>query len=164
MESQTFEEAYRAYGDKILTMLYVKLGSHEDAEDLSQNVWLSVWRNLEQFNGNSTLYTWIYQIAINEFRSHIKRAWVNQQRSEYPAEDEVIEAWTDDIDLEQEFEAIELKDQIDQRIASLAYVFKEALVLRDMVGLTYEQISEITDTPINTVRSRIHRAREQVLA
>lgn len=160
----TFEEAYERYKDKIQTMLFFGCGSSEDAEDLAQTVWLKVYKGLDSFNGESALYTWIYSIARNELYTHTgihKKAYRKQQLVEDSVDD--LEPLLESASVEAEFEAIELKDEIERRINELPPEFKDCLILREFAGYSYDEIAEITETPVNTVRSRLHRARERVL-
>ncbi|MEP7354441.1 MAG: sigma-70 family RNA polymerase sigma factor [Acidobacteriota bacterium] len=142
-----------------------------DAADVVQEVFLKVFRKIGGFRGESSLKTWIFRIAINEARNH--RRWFGRHR----AQDVGLEAepgLTDDSAVRSDwledrgqspFEITldhEMHQMLEQALARLSSIHRAALVLRDIEGLSYEEIGEVLDVPPGTVRSRMVRARESL--
>jgi len=150
-------QAFNDYSDKIRTMLFFKIGNHEDAEDISQRTWEKVCKNIDSFNGDSALYTWIYQIAVHELYNHIKSAKTKQANNELHIEVDIADECGS---LEDNFGAIELREEIENKIKNMPDDFKQPLCLREFGCYSYEQIAQILCIPIGTVRSRIKRGRD----
>ena len=137
-----------------------------DAADVVQEVFLKVFRNVASFRGDSSLKTWIYRIAVNEARNH--RRWFSRHRGHEIG----LEAETDGTPGCREwlpdpgpspFEAAvdrETKALVEEALAVLNPKFRAVLVLREIEGLSYEEIAEILDVSLGTVKSRILRGRD----
>lgn len=137
-----------------------------DAPDVVQEVFLKVFRNVHTFRGQSSLKTWIYRIAVNESRNH--RRWFGRHRSqEITLEPPLGEThsyldWLPDparspMELAMDHERETL---IEAALAEINPHYRAALVLRELEGLSYDEIAEILDTSLGTVKSRILRGRE----
>ncbi|MFO1428300.1 MAG: RNA polymerase sigma factor RpoE [Steroidobacteraceae bacterium] len=148
-----------------LVMRYVR--SPAEAEDIAQEAFIKAYRALPQFRGDSAFYTWLYRIAINT----AKNAVASRERSpiEYDLDsDDPGEAW----DLQGRMkdtatpEALAMTEEIRQTvnaaIEALPEDLRTAIVLRELEGLSYEEIAAAMDCPVGTVRSRIFRAREAI--
>lgn len=155
-----FEAVYRHYAGMVYRVSLRMTGRVEDAEEVTQQVFLAVHRSLKTFAGQSTLKTWIYRITVNCSLNEIKR------RISRP---EV--GWDEGFDPEdarhEAVEAVE-KEAQQQKIGELLEYLnpdqKACLVLRAQEGLSYEDIARTLCININTVRTRIKRARETLLA
>lgn len=157
---KAFEEVYRRYATMVYNLSYRMSGKFEEAEDLTQEIFLRVHRHLGRFDGRSTLKTWIYRITLNYCRSRLgRRRWLTQPLAEEGAENGVclIEARRGP---EEHVLARDAARQIATALRQLKPVFREAVVLRDLEGLSYEEIAQILKIRIGTVRSRIARGRE----
>jgi RNA polymerase sigma-70 factor, ECF subfamily len=137
-----------------------------DAPDVVQEVFLKVFRNVHSFRGQSSLKTWIYRIAVNESRNH--RRWFGRHRSQEialeptPGETHSYLDWLPDparspMELAMEHERETL---IEAALAEINPHYRAALVLRELEGLSYDEIAEILETSLGTVKSRILRGRE----
>ncbi len=137
-----------------------------DAADVVQEVFLKIFRNIGSFRQDSSLKTWIYRIALNEARNH--RRWFTRHRrmevglDAEPGESKGYQDWLPDprrspfeTALDHETHAL-----IEAALANLNPRFREALVLREIEDLSYEEISEILDISLGTVKSRILRGRD----
>ena len=137
-----------------------------DAADVVQEVFLKVFRNVSSFRGDSSLKTWIYRIAVNEARNH--RRWFSRhRRQEVGLEGEPGEkrGYQDSLPDpgRSPFDAVvdrETEALIEQALNMLNPKFRAALVLREIEGLSYEEIAEILDVSLGTVKSRILRGRD----
>ncbi len=137
-----------------------------DAPDVVQEVFLKVFRNVHTFRGQSSLKTWIYRIAVNESRNH--RRWFGRHRSQEialeptPGETHSYLDWLPDparspMELAMDHERETL---IEAALAEINPHYRAALVLRELEGLSYDEIAEILETSLGTVKSRILRGRE----
>ena len=150
------------YYSRVYASLLSFTKSHEDSQDLTQQTFLKVWQQLKTFRGDSAFFTWVYRIAINLAKNHVSSAGFKKQKINTSIEDAEIEIKSfDDAELslihEQSLKEIRIF------INNLPESLRTAFTLREQDGLSYEEISKITDTPIGTVRSRIFRARESIL-
>jgi len=137
-----------------------------DAADVVQEVFLKVFKNVGSFRGESSLKTWIYRIAVNEARNH--RRWFSRhRRQEVGLENESDEnrGYQDSLPDpgRSPFDAVvdhEMQALLEKALSMLNPKFRAALVLREIEGLSYEEISEILDVSLGTVKSRILRGRD----
>ncbi len=145
------------------------LGDSEEARDLSQEVFLRVFRTIGRFRGHSALRTWIYRIVINQARNR-QRWWKRRHRSEQISLDEHIEqfgdAWAppEKTTPERVFGQHELASQIWNALESLPFEQRTAIILREIDGLSYEEIAFSLGVAVGTVKSRLTRAREALRA
>ena len=140
--------------DLVYRTVYRMVGRN-DVDDVTQQVYLQVFRHIDQFRGLSTVSTWLCRIAINESLQHIRQRKV---RKTGPIATDLQDFHSPTANNAEERELLE---------SALAYVepeLKVIFVLREEEGLTYEQISELLDLPTGTVASRIARARQQLRA
>jgi len=157
-----FDILYSKYNNKLYASLLAFTKSQELAEDLTQKTFIRVWKKIETFRGDSSLFTWIYRIAINLAKNEFSSKQAKNQG--------ITDNIDDTYDLESsvsspESHAIEAESMqaVMDFIASLPTDLREAISLREFDGKSYEEIAQITGSPIGTVRSRIFRAREEIL-
>jgi len=145
-------------------LAFTLLGNHDDALDLSQEVFLRVFRTLGRFRGQSALRTWIYRIVVNQARNR-QRWWRRRRRAEQISLDEYVEKFGD---LESRHEVLpdrllaskETAAKIWQALDRLPFDQRTALILREVEGLRYEEIAYSLDVALGTVKSRLTRARQ----
>jgi RNA polymerase sigma-70 factor (ECF subfamily) len=164
------EEAYETlvsrFQEPVYNLVYRLLGNSPDACDVVQEVFLKVFRNIKHFRGGSTLKTWIYRIAVNEAHNH-RRWFFRHRRQEVGLEDERegcnrisdTLAARDVSPFDYVFDR-EKHVMIERALAHLNPTFREAVVLRDISDLSYEEIAEVLQVSLGTVKSRILRGRE----
>jgi RNA polymerase sigma-70 factor (ECF subfamily) len=157
-----FNILFSKYNNKLYASLLAFTKSQELAEDLTQKTFIRVWKKIETFRGDSSLFTWIYRIAINLAKNEFSSKQAKNQG--------ITDNIDDTYDLESsvsspESHAIEAESMqaVMDFIASLPTDLREAISLREFDGKSYEEIAQITGSPIGTVRSRIFRAREEIL-
>ncbi len=142
------------------------LKNQSDVPDVVQEAFIKAYRALPNFRGESAFYTWLYRIAINTAKNHL----VAQSRKSpansidvQDAEDYGASEWLKEFaSPEREALASELEATIHQAMGDLPSDLREAITLREIEGLSYEDIAAVMDCPIGTVRSRIFRAREAI--
>lgn len=145
------------------------LGDHNEALDLSQEVFLRVFRTIHQFRGQSALRTWIYRIVVNQARNR-QRWWRRRHRSQQISLEEHIRDHGDPPELsngaapDRMFGQKQLAERIRVALDQLPFDQKTALVLREIDGLSYEEIGFSLGIAVGTVKSRLARAREALRA
>lgn len=169
------EEAYawliEHYHRQIYSLVYHMVADPADAADTTQEVFIKVFRGMQRFNGASSLKTWMYRIAVHE-ASNRRRWWFRHKAREIslePAEVETGEsggAGLRDLLVNEQaspFDNLrrqELRARVEEELRSLPEPYRSAVILRDLEELSYEEIAEVTETPLGTVKSRLRRGRE----
>lgn len=167
-DERAFNELVELYGDRVYRLMFRMLARKNEAEDMAQEVFVQVFKAIDQFRGDAKLGTWIYRVAVNLCKNRGK--YLARRHSHAEDELEPIAerlalgqakgvtsselAGPDQIVLGYQVEAI-----VKRCIAALDPEFREVVVLRDIEDLTYEEIGEITGLAEGTVKSRLHRAR-----
>ena len=150
------------YHPRVYASLFSFTKSKEDSEDLSQQTFIKVWQQLNSFRGESAFFTWVYRIAINLAKNYVSSAGYKKQKISSS-----IEHFEIDVSSFDDLESIVLHEQsikeINDFIITMPESLKTAFTMREVEGKSYEEISNITNTPIGTVRSRIFRARESII-
>jgi len=165
-DRHAFDLLFSRYQHKILNLVSRYLRDREDVEDVAQEAFIKAFRALPRFRGESAFYTWLYRIAINTAKNHIVARSRRPPGVDVDVEDAEFMEGTDALRESESPEAAlardELSAEIDLAISQLPDDLRSAVTLREFDGLTYEQIAEIMDCPVGTVRSRIFRAREAI--
>ena len=150
-----WEEVARTYGRFLYTVAYRLSGNHDDAQDLAQDVLLRVRRGLETYKPGS-MEGWLSRITTNVFLDEVRRRRRRPQAALPPDPDRVVPpAPAADVALAEQA----LPDDVQDALAALPEEFRVAVVLCDVAGRSYQEISEALGVPLGTVRSRIHRGR-----
>lgn len=165
-DEKAFREIVETYGDRVYNVTYRMLGNREEAEDVSQEVFITIFKSIDSFRGDSKFSTWLYRIAVNHCKNRIKYLSRRHDRdqSEYDEEvmgDEAAGAATPNPAPrpDKQLEGVELEQIMQRCIAQLEEEHRVVIVLRDVEDLSYEEICAITNLPTGTVKSRLHRAR-----
>ena len=163
-----FARLLAAHQDKLYRVAYRMAGHHEDAQDLLQDALLEAYRSFKKFQRGSYFDKWLYRIMTNTFidrQRHKKRVGVVESL-DAPLPGEGEGAGRDIPDWADEPSRRILQDKFDEPVQkaldSLPPEFRMVLILSDVEEFSYEEISEMMDTPIGTVRSRLHRARSMM--
>jgi RNA polymerase sigma-70 factor (ECF subfamily) len=153
----TWEEVARVYGRKIYNFAYRLTGNRDDASDLVQEVLLRVRKGLASYQPGS-FEGWLWRITRNAFLDDVRR---RNRRPTAPLPDEV-DRWelASSPSADAEYETISIGDDVQKALLELPVEFREAVVLCDIAGLSYEEIAMAVAVPVGTVRSRIHRGRK----
>jgi RNA polymerase sigma-70 factor (ECF subfamily) len=158
-DATAFEEVYRRFSEMVFALALRMSGDREVAADLTQETFLRVYRHLGRFRGRSSLKTWIYRVTVNCCHSRLRRR--SRRKVETPLE--YLEEVADERSGPEE---LALGHDLGRRLATavgeLPVIFREAVLLRDAQGLSYEEISQVLGVRIGTVRSRIARGRERL--
>jgi RNA polymerase sigma-70 factor (ECF subfamily) len=169
------EDAYSwliaQYHQPIYSLVYRILDDPSDAADTTQEVFIKIYRGIRRFNAESSLKTWIYRIALHE-ASNRRRWWFRHKSREASieagpeTEEHIHPLGLKDVlvdDAESPFETVfhsEVSARVDHELKNLQEPYRTTVILRDIEELSYEQIAEITETSLGTVKSRLVRGRE----
>ncbi|MDM7994611.1 MAG: sigma-70 family RNA polymerase sigma factor [Acidobacteriota bacterium] len=167
----TFDELFERFSSMVFGLVYQILGDREEAMDVSQEVFLTVYRKLDTFRGESSLKTWIYCIAVHKAANRFR--WWNRlrRRGTVSLEEHLAKSpnqelsWNlrsrdhspEDILLLQEE-----RSEIERRLLEIPLQQRIAVIMRDIEGLSYEEIAESLKVSLGTVKSRIARGREEL--
>ena len=161
-------ELVAAHQRMVYGLAFNLLGNRDDALDLSQDVFLRVFRTLSSFRGHSALRTWIYRIVINQARNR-QRWWRRRHREEQVSLDDYLRNFGDlearqDILPDRLLASKETAAKIWQAMDRLPFEQRTALILREVDGLRYDEIAYSLDIAVGTVKSRLTRARQALRA
>ena len=170
-DERAFNELVTAYGRRVSALVLRMLGNRAEAEDLTQEVFVQVFKAIGSFRGDSKLSTWIYRIAVNLCKNRSKYL-----RVRHANEQDELEAVAERVNLgegqksntahiERPDEAMagrQVEKIVQDAILKIEPAFRECLILRDVEELSYEEIEQITGLAAGTVKSRIFRARAQL--
>ncbi len=156
-----FEMIYKATSSFVYNVALRIIANREDAEEVTQEVFLIMHQKLKEFRFESSLKTWAYRITVN-CALNFSRKTKSQENSSVEYEDHL--APRVDADVHKEIEKEHCDTAVDKILGSLNEEQRACVVLRNIEGLSYEQIAETLEVNINTVRSRLKRAREKILA
>ncbi len=169
-----FREVVKLHQEQVYNLVYRYLGNHEEAEDLSQDVFVTVFKSIDKFRGDSKLSTWIYRIAANQCKNRYKYLARRQFHAAKPLDElserdaagrdggPVMSLQAQISEPDKMMEGKRLEQAIQREIAALEDEQKLLVILRDIQGLSYQEMATITELPEGTVKSRLHRARRNL--
>jgi RNA polymerase sigma-70 factor, ECF subfamily len=166
-DEKAFREIVETYGDRVHNLIYRMLGNREEAEDVSQEVFITVFKSIDSFRGDSKFSTWLYRVAVNHCKNRIKYLARRHDRDQSEYDEEALRdqaagtttAPNPSPRPDKQLEGVELEQIMQRCIAQLEEEHRLVIVLRDVEDLSYEEICAITNLPTGTVKSRLHRAR-----
>ncbi|MBB6447881.1 RNA polymerase sigma factor SigW [Bacillus benzoevorans] len=163
-DRNAFGEVVELYKDKVFQLSFRMLGNRHEAEDIAQEAFIRAYVNIQSYNLNLKFSTWLYRIATNLCIDRIRK-----KKPDYYLDAEV--AGTEGLTMyshiasntplpEDDVESLELKESIQKEISKLPEKYRSVIVLKYIEELSLNEISEILDLPLGTVKTRIHRGRE----
>jgi RNA polymerase sigma-70 factor (ECF subfamily) len=165
-DSRAFDMLVLKYQHKIMGLISRYVHDSDEVQDVAQEAFIKAYRALPRFRGDSAFYTWLYRIAINTAKNHLVSRSRRPPGSDVEIEDaEYFEAGDALRTIETPESALfgaELKAVVEGAIGELPDDLRTAVTLREFDGLSYEDIADVMDCPVGTVRSRIFRAREAI--
>ena len=170
-DKEAFNLLVLKYQRKVGRLVRRLVSNSDEADDVVQDAFIKAYRALPQFRGDSAFYTWLYRIAVNTAKNHLvsrgKRPISLSELTSNEGDDESFEVPVVTIDNntpEAELMSRQIAEAVNRAVSALPEELQTALSLREIDGLSYEEIAEAMNCPIGTVRSRIFRAREAVAA
>lgn len=165
-DKRAFDLLVLKYQHKIFAIISRFIRDHAEVQDVAQDAFIKAYRALPNFRGESAFYTWMYRIAINTAKNYLVARNRRPPASDLEVEDAEFYAGNDAMHEMNTPERNLLRDElqavIDQAFKDLPDDLRIAVTLREIDGLSYEEIAEAMNCPIGTVRSRIFRAREAI--
>ncbi len=161
-DASAFEQIVALYEKRVYNLAYRLTGNHDDAQDMAQEAFVKVWASLKEFRGDSSFSTWLYRIVSNACLDELRRRSRRRTVSlDAPVGDEgpARQVPSDEPELGYGMERDEVRRAVQQGIRGLSDHHKMIIVLRDIQGMSYEQIAEALDISLGTVKSRLNRAR-----
>lgn len=157
-QTDAFETLVRRHEKTIFNLVYRMLGDYDEAAETSQEVFLSAYRAIGQFRGESNFSTWLYRIALNHATTRRKSLNTRQQRN---VSLEMTEPISDPQPGPAEtMEKKEIREHVQKALNNLAPDDATVIVLRDLQDVPYEEVAQLLEIPVGTVKSRLHRARQ----
>jgi RNA polymerase sigma-70 factor (ECF subfamily) len=158
-----FEALVERHRNRVYGLVVRMLNSEDEAADVLQDAFLSAYRNLKDFRGEAPFGSWVARIAANHALMRLRRRKVASEESldqpQFNERGSLVEPVSEFKDAEGEAMDAELRSAIEAATARLGDEYREVFVLKDLEGLSYEEIAEITGASVPAVKSRLHRAR-----
>lgn len=165
-DKKAFDLLVLKYQQRVINLISRYIHDHGEALDVSQEAFIKAYRAIGKFRGDSGFYTWLYRIAINTAKNFLVAQGRRPPSDDIDARD--AEQYDGDSTLKESDtpERLALRDEIEQTVSRVIEQLPEdlrtAIVLRELEGMSYEEIAQAMECPIGTVRSRIFRAREVI--
>jgi RNA polymerase sigma-70 factor (ECF subfamily) len=164
-----FDQLILKYRERVYAMIYNMTSNREDAADLTQDSFIKAFQSINRFQGQSSFFTWLYRIALNSALTHIRK---NKLRSffsfdkiqEDPSVSAVLNQLTDNKDVQRDVFVSELQEKLNEAMLKLSIPHRTVVTLFEIDGLSHEEIAEIMDCSVGTVRSRLHYAKQLLQA
>ena len=165
-DKRAFDLLVLKYQHKIVKLVMRYVRDPAEAQDVSQEAFLKAYRALPRFRGDSAFYTWLYRIAINTAKNYLvsmsRRPLDYDLDLQAPAQYAINARLRDDASPDRIIHRDELREAVEDVVAELPEELRTAISLREIDGLSYEEIAQAMDCPVGTVRSRIFRARDAI--
>lgn len=164
---ESFELLISSYDKRAYNIAYRVMGNEEDAKDMAQEALLRVFRSIKDFKGQSAFSTWLYRIVTNVCLDELRK----RKNDKYISMDSTIQTENGELHMElcsdketpeSAYERVEQRELIKSAINELSEDYKSVIVLRDIQGFSYDEISNMLDCSLGTVKSRINRARNML--
>lgn len=167
-DENAFKELTARYIKKIYNVAYRYLGNHQDAEDATQEVFINLFKNLDKYNPQYKFSTWLFKIAVNQSlyqyrtnknrnnkKADLKALFISDNKNDSKSENSIVNP-----------EKIILRKEISQKIINallqIDEKYRKILIYRHYMDFSYEEIQQITNTPLGTVKTKLHRARKKL--
>jgi len=161
-----FDQLVLKYRGRVYSVVYNLTSNREDAADLTQDAFIKSFQSINRFQGQSSFFTWLYRIAVNSTLTHLRK---NRLRTFFSFEKineddkvsaEVIAALTDTTGADHETFARELQEKLNEAMQKLSIRHRTVITLFEIDGLGHQEIAEIMNCSVGTVRSRLHYAKQ----
>jgi RNA polymerase sigma-70 factor (ECF subfamily) len=171
-DADAFEVLVRRHEKRMFNIAYRVIGNYDEAGEVVQDAFIAAYKNIKGFKGEARFTTWLYAICINLSRNRLKRLKTRHYREGRSLDDPIMtpdgELLADPPSSEpsalDKLEARDVQQKVQLCINALDAEFREVIVLRDIQGFSYEEISAMLKKPVGTVKSRLFRAREAMRA
>lgn len=165
-----FDTLIRKYRERVFGVVYNLTSNREDAADLTQDAFIKAFQSIQRFSGQSSFFTWLYRIAVNSTISHLRknrlRAFFSLETvdTDAPVARDIIDALTDKTGGERDTYVRELQEKLNDAMQKLSIKHRTVVTLFEIDGLSHQEIAEVMDCSVGTVRSRLHYAKQLLQA
>ncbi len=165
-----FDRLILKYRERVFGIIYNMTSNREDTADLTQDAFIKAFQSINRFGGQSSFFTWLYRIAVNSTLSHLRkgrlRSFFSLERvdSEEPVSREIIAALTDKSGAERDTFVRELQEKLNDAMQKLSTKHRTVITLFEIDGLSHQEIAEVMNCSVGTVRSRLHYAKQLLQA
>jgi RNA polymerase sigma-70 factor (ECF subfamily) len=165
-----FDRLTVKYRNRIYGVVYNLTSNREDAADLTQDAFIKAFQSIQRFQGQSSFFTWLYRIAINSTLSHLRKNRVRsffsleKVNADEPVSRELIAALTDKTGADRETYVRELQEKLNEAMQKLSINHRTVVTLFEIDGLSHQEIAEVMNCSVGTVRSRLHYAKQLLQA
>jgi len=168
-EAAAFDHLVHKYRERILGVIYNMTSNREDAADLAQDAFIKAFQSINRFQGQSSFFTWLYRIAVNATLSHLRKNRLRlffsfEKIHEEDNNAELINKLTDKHGADRELYVKELQTKLNEALQKLSIKHRTVVTLFEIDNLSHEQIAEIMNCSVGTVRSRLHYAKQLLQA
>lgn len=165
-DTEAFDELIRRYQDRLVHSLEHALGSRDDALDVAQQAFVLAWKKLSTFRRESAFYSWLYRIARNLAISSVRQPKIKSGSLDYLHEAAGFEPTDGSSHSAPEHALLQFEEinLVQKALQEIPEEYRQPLVLKEIDGMSYEDIAAVLDIPLGTVRSRIFRARQELIA
>ena len=161
-----FDRLIAKYRERVFGIVYNMTSNREDAADLTQDAFIKAFQSIHRFGGQSSFFTWLYRIAVNSTLSHLRKArlrsFLSLERvdSEEPVAKEIVAALTDKTGVDRDAYVRELQEKLNDAMQKLSIKHRTVVTLFEIEGLSHQEIADVMDCSVGTVRSRLHYAKQ----
>jgi RNA polymerase sigma factor (sigma-70 family) len=168
-DAAAYDDLIRRYQERIYATIYHMTSNHEDANDLTQETFIKAYRAIKSFKGDSSFYTWVYRIAINKTINFLKqrknRFHMSLNDVDFQAEhDPDLVALVSDKTPRRDLGLAELQEKLNAGMQKLSEAHRMVVTMHDVQGMSHDEIADIMNCNVGTVRSRLFYARQQLQA
>ena len=161
-----FDRLILKYRERVYGIVYNLTSNREDAADLAQEAFIKAFQSIHRFGGQSSFFTWLYRIAVNSTLSHLRkhrlRSFFSLDRvsADEPVSKEIIAALTDKTGADRDTYVSELQEKLNDALQKLSIKHRTVVTLFEIDGLSHQDIAEVMQCSVGTVRSRLHYAKQ----
>jgi len=164
-----FDRLIVKYRERVYGVIYNMAANREDAADLAQDSFIKAFQSINRFQGQSSFFTWLYRIAVNSTLTHLRKARLRsffsfEKIHEEDKSAEIINQLTDKKGADRELFVKELQEKLNEAMLKLSIKHRTVVTLFEIDGLSHEEIAEVMDCSVGTVRSRLHYAKQLLQA
>jgi len=165
-----FDKLIGKYRERVYGIVYNMTANREDAADLTQDAFIKAFQSIQRFGGQSSFFTWLYRIAVNSTLSHLRKARLRsffsleRVNTDEPLSKEIIAALTDKTGADRDAYVRELQEKLNDAMMKLSIKHRTVVTLFEIDGLSHQEIAEIMECSVGTVRSRLHYAKQLLQA
>ncbi len=168
-EVAAFDALILKYRERVYGMIYHMTSNREDAADLTQDAFIKAFQSIHRFQAQSSFFTWLYRIAVNSTLTHLRKARLRtffsfEKITDEDKTAELVNQLTESKGADRDLFLCELQEKLNEAMMKLSIKHRTVVTLFEIEGLSHEEIAEVTQCSVGTVRSRLHYAKQLLQA